>query len=49
MIGNRPKITQFFFSVCEDAGLNVKLDLPEGRKVTRKTHDVQRESLVIIK
>jgi hypothetical protein len=38
-----------FFPLCEVAGLNVKLDLPDVTKVSRKTNDIQRESLVIIK
>jgi len=38
----------FFFPVCKDAGLNVKLDLPDVMKVSRKTNDMQKETLVII-
>jgi hypothetical protein len=49
MMGDFTRYYVIFFPVCKDAGLNVKLDLPDVMKVSRKTNDMQRESLVKVK
>lgn len=49
MIGDFTRNYANFFPVCKDAGLNVKLDLPDVMKVSRKTNDMQKESFVVIK
>jgi len=48
MIGHFNRKYVNYVPVCKDAGLNVKLDLPDVIKVSRKTNDRQKETLVII-
>jgi len=40
MIGHFDRNYVNFFVVCIDAGINVKLDLPDVTKVSRKTNDM---------